>query len=278
MNTHRYRVPLAIVLLVCVAAFCGAVANGTASRERTGYAGLALPNQQVQLTAPLQGIFEKVHVKEGDHVEAGALIAEMKSDQQRLICAAAKLRAASDAGVRHAEAALQEANILLEQSERIYKTRAASEWEVRRQRVLRDQARAELDRARDEREEAQVAYALEQQRLDEHQLRAPFQGIVTQIIRDPGSTVEQSEPLIVVADLSSLKAEIYLPVTVYDQLKPGNTYTLHAGDPVNRALDATLTFVSPVLDAASQTVRCTFHIDNADAKLPAGFQFRIELD
>lgn len=270
MNHTRHLLMLA--LLITLTAFCFAAVEQPLPG---GYEGIALPNQQVQLTAPLQGIFEKAHVREGEHVDADALIAEMKSDQQRLIVEAAKLRAESDAAVRHAQYALEEAQILLDQSERILTTQAASEWEVRRQRVLRDQAQAELDQASAERDEAQVAYKLEQQRLDEHQLRAPFRGVITQIIRDPGSTVEQSEPLIVLADLATLKAEVYLPAAVYDKLKLNETYTLHAGPPVGCDLDAVLTFVNPVIDPASQTIRCTFRIDNADGKLPAGFHVRV---
>ncbi|MCC6683409.1 MAG: efflux RND transporter periplasmic adaptor subunit [Phycisphaeraceae bacterium] len=271
MTTWNPRKYLFTTFVVCLLA-CPMFAA-----EPTRYEGIALPNQQVQLTAPLQGIFQTVHVAEGDRMEENALIAEMKSDQQKLICKAAKLRAESDAAIRHAQYALEEAQILLEQGEKILTTQAASEWEVRRQRVLRDQAQAALDQARDESDLVHAAYELEQQRLDEHQLRAPFPGVINQIIRDPGSTVEQGEPLIVITDLSRLKAEIYLPAAAYHQLKVGDIYELQAGEPVNKPLEATLSFVNPVIDTASQTVRCVFVIPNEDLTLPAGFHFDIDV-
>ncbi len=122
-----------------------------------------------------------------------------------------------------------------------------------------------------------AAYDLEKQRLDEHQLHAPFPGVITQVIRDPGSTVEQGEPLIVITDLSRLKAEIYLPAATYHQLKVGDTYELQASEPVNQLLQAKLSFVDPVIDPASQAVRCVFVIPNDDLVLPTGFHFELEL-
>ncbi len=235
------------------------------------YPGLVRPSRQLQLSVPADGILKEILVDEGQRVEDGAVVAQMKDDEQQLSVDAAKLRADSDAQARGAKAALDEAQIMLEQGEKLLLTDATSDWEVRRLRVQRDQAQANYDSALEQAREAEVVLDIQKDRLDMLKIKSPFPSTIVRVMLEGGAAVERGEDLIFLAQLDELEAEVYLPVDAYGQLLLGAPYRLAAGKPINAELIGRLKHVDPIIDSASQTFRCVFTIDNADRTLPAGF-------
>lgn len=248
---------------------------GSEAIDLTRYTGIVRPRQMVVLAAPTDGMLYRVMVDEGDVVDADQPLAQMKQDHQQILVQVAEIRANSDAEVRAAKAILDESQIMLDRGIDLLARDAAHEWEVRRSRVQRDRAQADYDLAAQQRVENQDAWRLEQVRLEELTLRAPFSGRIVRALLDPGAFVERGTELLVLADLTGLDAEVHLPVAAYGKLEVGQSYTLNAAAPVHRSLQAELAYVEPIIDAPSQTFRCVFEIDNADQPLPAGFTFQL---
>lgn len=268
--------PLAIVLSVTGMPSVAAQSTPqTDDLDLTRHTGMIKPHQMVALAAPTDGMLQQVMVDKGDAVETDQPLAAMKQDHQQILVRVNEARAKSDAQVRAAKAALDEAQILLDRGEDLLARDAAHEWEVRRSRVQRDRAQADYDLAIQQREENQDALELERVRLDELTLNAPFPGHIVRVMLEPGAFVERGTELLVLANLTTLDAEIHLPVAAYGKLEVGQSYTLNAAAPVNRALQAELAYIEPIIDAPSQTFRCVFEIDNADQELPAGFTFQL---
>ncbi len=254
----------------------GTLAAEAADLDLTRFTGIARPQQWVVLAAPEDGVLYRVLVDEGDAVQADQPLAEMKQDRQELQVQVAEARALSDAEVRAAKAALDEAQILLDRGEDLLAREAAHDWEVRRTRVQRDRAQADYDLALQQQGENRNILQLERVRLDELTPRAPFPGTVVRVMLEPGAFVERGTELLALANLETLEAEIHLPVGLYGQLRVGDRYTLLAAAPVDRALDAVLAYIEPIIDAPSQTFRCVFEIDNVNHALPAGFTFQLQ--
>jgi len=266
-------VTLAVFLPALILAL-GAVAPRAAA-QFVELEGAVRPSRVVTLAAPVEGRLAEVLVEEGQRVEADQLLVRMDDRRQSLRVQAARLQARSTADIEKWEAELGERQLLLDQAEQLLESEAVSDWEVRQRRMQRDQAAADLKKAREDHELAQVTLRLEEEALERHRLKAPFPGHVLRIRSEVGATLEISAPVIEFASLQPLEAHLFVPAESYDQLVLGARYRLEAGPPVRRELIGRLKTVDPVIDYASQTVRCVFTIDNPDAALPAGFEVRL---
>lgn len=240
--------------------------------------GVVLPEKQVMLHAPLPGVLVELAVEEGQAVQQGQLLARLNDDMQRARVEAAQLAAQSTSEVKRAQLAWEEAKILTENIENIHSKEAASEWEVRRMRLQRDQAEMQFHLAQEQHQVDQVTLKREQASLDLYSIKAPFAGRVTRVAVENGVSLTTETPILLLAQITSLKAQLYLPIELYGKLAVGQTYSLAAGEPVNRTLSATLKTIDPIIDPASRTFRCVFTIPNPDESLPAGFSVRLLLD
>lgn len=263
------------VVLVGAVMLLPAQSGDTAGPDLSRFEGIAYPSKQVVLNAPIDGKLTAIHFEEGDTVTAGELLAQMDDAEQLVVVASAKLQKDSVAEINRAKFALDEAVILLDRATITFQRDAASEWEVRRAQLQKDQAEADLQIAHDRKALAGANLELEEARLKRLRLLAPFDGEVIERNAEPGATLTQTDPVLAVALLDPLEAHINLPVSVFDNLKIGAVYQLDAGDPINQTLPGRLKHVYRIIDTASETVRCVFTIENPDAKLIAGFPVRM---
>lgn len=261
----------ASVLLIGAIGFAHAQSDQATGPDLSRFEGTAYPSKQVVLNAPIDGKLTAIHFEEGDTVSSGELLAQMDDAEQLVVVASARLQSESEAEINRARFALDEAIILLDRATETYEKDAASEWEVRRAQLQKDQAEADLQIAHDRKALAGANLELEEARLNRLRLLAPFDGEVIERNAEPGATLTQTDPVLAVAALDPLEAHINLPVRVFDSLKIGAVYQLNAGDPINATLPGRLKHVYRIIDTASETVRCVFTIDNPNAKLIAGF-------
>lgn len=243
---------------------------GSAAPRLDEHRGLALPSRSVTLSAPVDGTLASILAVEGEAVNAGDLIAQMDDAVQAAVVETARVRMASDAGIKRAAAERKAASAELDRVRSSHERNAASSLELLRAEARFDTAAADHDLAQQSHAIDAWTLRLEQARLDEYSLRAPFDGVVILHEAEPGTSLQQSTPVVTLAKLDTLEAEIHLSVD-FGMPEVGRRYTLKAGSPVRRDVVATLTFVSPVIDPASRTFRCKFVIANDERSLPAGF-------
>jgi RND family efflux transporter MFP subunit len=276
--------PFAAAVLVASAILTGAVAFTQAQNadsespdgpDLSRFEGIAYPSKQVVLNAPIDGKLISILFEEGDTIREGDLLAQMDDAEQQVVVKSARLQSESRAEINKAVFALDEAIILLDRSTETFEKDAASEWEVRRAQLQKDQAEADLQIAHDRKALAGANLELEEARLNRLRMLAPFDGEVIERNAEPGATLTQSDAVLAVASLSPLEAHINLPVSVFDKLRVGDSYRLGAGDPINTTLAGRLKHIYRIIDTASETVRCVFTIDNPGAELIAGFPVRL---
>ncbi len=268
---HAAAAASALLILALAVSLSPAQQPTAATTDLSRYEGIAYPSKQVVLNAPVDGKLASILFEEGDRVKQGELLAQMDDAEQQVVVESARLQCESEAELDRAKFALEEAIILHERATETYEKDAASEWEVRRAQLQKDQAEADLQLARDRIKIATVNLELEETRLERMQVIAPFDGEVIEHNAEAGATLTREEPILAVAALDPLEAHINLPVSVFSQLQIGKTYQLKAGDPINVTIPAKLKHIYRIIDTASETVRCVFTIDNKDAELIAGF-------
>jgi len=207
--------------------------------------GLVRPSKQVKLNAPLDGRVETISVVEGQHVEAGAELARMDDAIQKAVVAAARMRAENDAEIRRQKLLLEEADIQLDRMTELEKTGAAQEWELRRQRLQRDANAAALDAAKNEKQLAEQNVRLEEAKLERYSILAPFDGMVVRIDTEAGASLTNRDTILTFFQMDPLEAVLFLPVELYGKLEPGGTYQFIAEEPVNTELTGTLKTIEP---------------------------------
>lgn len=239
------------------------------------FEGIVRPSQEVVLTAPVDGVLLAIPVEEGQAVEQGAVVAQMDDGLQKVAVESAKLKADSEAEVNKATLAHEEAVIMHEQARSAFERRAASEWEVRRAKLQEEQAAADIVIAKEVRAIADAELRLEQEKLDRFKLRAPFAGVVDLIEAEEGATLSTQDQVLSLVSFDPLEATIYLPASLFGQVKVGQKHALACDLPFVGEVTGTVKTVSANFDIASQTFRCVLTIPNPDQKLPAGFIVRM---
>ena len=198
-------------------------------------------------------------------------MAQMDDRVQSFVVLVAKQQAESNAAMERAKAALDEAELVYNQTNEMVERHAASNFEEQRAKVVLEQARADYELAMESKDQMKTQYELEMEKLSEHRIEAPFDGQVIRIHSETGATLKDDQPVVSIAQLDPLKVNMYLPVSVFGKLQKDRMYTIVADQPINGPLEAQLTYVDPIIDSASQTFRCVFEISNPEYKLPAGF-------
>lgn len=235
------------------------------------FRGFVQPDREEVLTIPVEGRLALVAVKEGQRVAKDEMLAKLDDRVQQAVVESATVQSKSRAELERAEQVLKLAELKHKQIKDTFKQGAATPLEVQEAELEVGQAKAQVQAAIEARTLAAVNLKLEERRLEQYELRAPFAGRVSRTHREAGASVTKVDEVITLTDLSTLKAVIHLPVTLYQRMAVGKTYKLRAGAPVNQVLSGKLTIRDPLIDTAAQTFRCVFELPNKDLKLPAGF-------
>lgn len=238
--------------------------------------GLIEPIRSAELRTEVDGVVKTLQVSEGDVVQAGDTLLSLASavQQARVALAAA---AASEARIAQADIVLSHARSAATRIAAAAKRGAAPKWEVRQANNRVAEAEAERRLVVDLAAADDKRLALEQAVLAQHSLRAPFAGMVTELQVAEGETATRSAPVLVLTDFSEMEATVFVPVDLLAGLKAGRAYSATLGAPVNRDVEAELTYIEPRIDPASQTAKAVFVFDNSVLNAPASVDFRIDI-
>jgi cobalt-zinc-cadmium efflux system membrane fusion protein len=228
------------------------------------------------MSAPTDGMLMDVCVSEGQHVKAGEVLAVIDNRVAQASVQAARAAADRSGERQHAIEELKFAQEVYDRQLSLQAAQNGSDFELLEALTRLEKAKATIITVDQEETRAKLLLQLELARLETHNIRAPFSGQIVQIHAQPGATLTRDDDLLTIVCVAELKADLYVSLDRYGQLRIGNDYPLQAGPPVNRVVTARLQFVAPVIDAASNTCRATFTMENSDQHLPAGFSVYLD--
>lgn len=199
------------------------------------------PSMVVAVASPVSGVVQRIHRERGDAVRVGDKLFELESaaEQATLALASTRLRLAESKSARHQE--LIREGILSEQEG--------------------DELMAELELARAARDEAQAMLA-------RRTVQSPINGVVLKRLIAPGEQAA-GNPVLRLATLNPLHADITLRASAYGRLKPGMPVRISAGEGLP-VLGGRVRQVDPVIDAASGTYSISVELANPGHRVPAG--------
>jgi multidrug efflux pump subunit AcrA (membrane-fusion protein) len=229
--------------------------------------------QEVQVPGIESGVLMSLEATEGMEVRAGMLLGHiddreptMQRDINQLKHDAAKAQAESDIDIRFARAAWEQAHDEYERDKRAVEKKAGtiSAVDLHKAKLAEIKAKAGIDKAivdhrqlefEAETKKAEVAAA--ELSIERRQIRAPFDGVVTNVYRHPGEWVAPGDPVIKVIQVDRLRIEGALSAKEYDPPEiDGRPVTIEAVLAHGRKVTFTgkVVFVSPLVSLAEDYV------------------------
>ncbi len=260
-----------------------------------------VPQQRATLSAEVASTVHCVHADMGEAFDRDAPLITLDTAPYAIREAGARARLAKAEArlaqetrlaehrvrVRRGEAALRAAQANLSAIETLHGQEQASDMELANAR--RDVVLAETDlektrllaAGRLQDAKADVALAQADLRLARREraacrVAAPWPGRVARVLVHEGERVEPGTPLVEVVNDRVLRAKCLLPSNRLPLVRKGQTLVVVLVE-TNERVDATISHVSPVLDATSRTFEVFARIDNPNGRLRAGMNGRLTL-
>ncbi|MEM8868372.1 MAG: efflux RND transporter periplasmic adaptor subunit [Verrucomicrobiota bacterium] len=209
------------------------------------YPGQIEAKLDASLAFEINGRVVSLPVQNGDLVKTGDLLAKLDPRDY-------------EASFNSAQASLTEAELALERNRTLITKNAATQAALESTESAYETALADLDVAR--------------KRLEETELRAPFDGVIARILIDDFANITAKEDIMILQDVSLLEAEANISETIWAKGKKGDdiasinaflnpeislttipgvffpapiTEMAMAADPESRTFAVTFTFVPP---------------------------------
>ena len=233
------------------------------TRVRT-FSGTAQAGIESEMSFRVAGTIQRKHVKVGDNVRAGALIAELDPSDYEL-------------QVQQAEAALSQAEAERRRAEANYE-RVRAMWENR------NASRSDLDAARAADESARAAVqSLEKQlelarrQLAYTRLTAAVAGSIAQVMIDVNENVKAGQVVALLTSGSRLKVQLTVPEILIAQVREGDEAIVTFDALPDKKLSARVTEVGVSSAGAMTTFPLAVMLDRDDPDVRPGMAAEVAL-
>jgi membrane fusion protein, heavy metal efflux system len=241
-------------------------AGGRLERTATFPGEIALNADKVSHIVPrIGGIVHSVSRNLGDVVKPGDLMAVLDSRElaeakasclaahQRLSLADARLKSAEELHAKKLKSDLEFLTIQKAVAEAEIEARSAAN----RLRIL-GMTKKQID-----------ALPSQPDGLSRYELRAPCAGTVIRKHCSLGEVLDCQSDAFMIADLTTVWAEITVYAADVGSVRPGQSVTLRA-DSLNLSATSTITYVAPVLNEATRAIHARAEIPNAKGQWRPG--------
>lgn len=276
--------PLLLALLALTAAGCrssaasreNSGAAGAAEKETAGPAvavlklganeavpaitasGTALPLRDSLLGSEVNGKITQIVVARGQAVKRGQILMRLNPEAFQL-------------GVEQAQSAYDAAAIAADQLQRDYERYETLRRDESISEAAFEAVRLQQQQALARRTMAAAALKSAKKSLGDSILTAPYDGVVTQILKEVGETVTlmPPTPLLRLVDLSALEVQIFLPENDGRFMFPDQEATVRV-ESIGLETTGRVVFVSSQLQPGTQSFEVRLRIENPENRIRAG--------
>ena len=240
---------LATVILACLpavpAAFAASPVEVSRSEQRpvvqiVTVSGTVTSPQSAVLSPSIGGLVETTLVDAGDRVEAGSVVVTLDSELARLTLER------TIAEETQARIALDDARRRLAEAEKIGPQRGIAESEIK-------SLRAEVTRNEAALEAAAAAARQQQAVLRRHEVRAPFNGVVSQRLAQVGEWVNPGDGLVELVATEGLRFDFRVPQSYYAKLTEQARIDLTLDAVPGEVVPGRIQSIVPVKDPGART-------------------------
>lgn len=240
--------------------------------------GDVLAVRQVDVVSRISGYVERIHFEIGDRVAAGQVVATVEPKEQRHRVeedeAAVKV---AEATLREKESQLLHAEKQLERARLLRHKDFISSQELDEAETRANTAKAQKELAQAQLAQREAALAQARYQLGLTRVGAPFSGVVTRRLVDPGAYVSSSTPILTIADPDPLKVIVNIPERDVNLVRVGMVAKLQLDAFPERTFEGKIARLNSALDASSRTLMAEVHVPNRDRPLKPGMFARVSL-
>lgn len=177
--------------------------------------------REVNISNQIQGILTELNVYPNDHVSQGQTLARLDDTLTR-------------AELKKAQAALNQATIDLRRLKNLAPRKLASESDIAQAQTQKDIAASEL-----ELKKAELSYT---------DIRAPFTGIVSERLVEPGDVLPMHQHIVSLIDTSSLKIEVNISELLLPVIEAGYMVDIKIDALGDQHFTGEITRIYPAID------------------------------
>jgi membrane fusion protein (multidrug efflux system) len=200
-------------------------------------------DESVMIRPEIAGRLATLHFREGQSVEAGALLVSLDDAIARAELAQAR------ANLNLAESNFQRAQMLFK--------RGASNAQA-------------LDEASAQQQAARATLALSQARLDKSRILAPHAGVLGLRHVSPGDYLSEGQDIVNLEVLDPLKVDFRIPQKAVSQIRLQQIIEISLDAYPGERFSGEIYAINPRLDEAGRSQAIRAHIDNSDGRLSPG--------
>lgn len=255
--------------------FC--LALGARSAIAQTFEAFTEPIHSIDASAADTGRIAEVNVKRGDRVRRGDLLMVLDSQVLDASRQLADRKASSSARIMALEVELELRINRFEQLRGLLGDGAGNPEEVRRARADADVARLNVQAAREDQELARLQLAEIEARIEQRKIRSSLDGIVTEVLKEPGEYVSTLDPHVVtIVRLDQLRATFYVPTETARFLSVEDAARLKMAS-TRRDATGRIEYIAPLTEADSGRVRVDVLIDNTKGTFRSGVRCTLGL-
>lgn len=261
-----------------LALFAATLAAFPAQAEVQTFDCVAEPTQRVQVGSPVTGLLALVKVGRGDEVKRGDELARLDSTVEEANVALAMAQANARASLESQRTRLDLAQANLDRSLKLVNSGAVTQSKLEELEAIVAIARRDLDT-----EELRLRFAaieLERQQalLARQSIRSPLDGVVVEQNLRAGEFVRQDSAVLTIAQTDPLHVEAYVPTALWGKIAKGTRGTVSLEQPAETRIDAEVTVVDRIFDAASGTFGIRLALPNPGGAIPAGQRCKVSFE
>jgi membrane fusion protein (multidrug efflux system) len=233
--------------------------------------GELAPEKTVDIVSPLAGRVVEIRFKVGDTVHAGEVLATIHAGAlaQRITELEAAVAAAEQALATNEER-LVEAEKQLARHRDFHRQDLIARRDLEHVQSRSETARAQVEFARAQltQQEAMLAQARALWRLT--RVSAPFSGVVSRRLAEPGAAVVESSPILTLVDVNSLKLTASFAATHFADIRVGMTVEISRPAAPGQTLPGTVVRVYPPAGDGQGNAQVEIHTGAAQGNFRTG--------
>jgi RND family efflux transporter MFP subunit len=235
---------------------------------------LIQPREVVAISSPVEGLVERVAVERGDRVQEGMVLVVLESSTERAAVAIARYRAEQESGIKSNQVRLEFGDRRFQRTDVMYKQELIPLKEMDEAETGKILAEVGLLEAQENRRLAELDLHRAEAVLALRTIKSPITGVVIERLLSAGEFAKQA-PILRLAQIDPLRVEVFAPIALLGRIAVGQRAQIIPEGPLNQPLEASVTVVDRVADAASGTFGVRLELPNPEHRVTAGLKCKV---